>query len=372
MPDYIPLDLSRFRDSGLAALKPGRYAPIGNQVLRGLPFAIGADPDRCFLGFGSTLRQAEVEIPIGVAANSVVIAHRLLESGIPDGGPVGELIAEYVFRYQDGDEQRVPIRDRFEISVAPTGWGQLPFRAVPDQSDGLRARYEGRFGDAGYRQTEARQGSPLGYFLWAWTNPRPTVPLDRLIVVPKEHRFLIAGVTLGHLDEHPFVRSGARMVKITLTDPDDARRPFDLSVEVDRGTATFPYALPGGSTEEFIADSFAGFGEAQNQQSSPAYVEIAATPSATIAIKQSDQTVGEAIWGEIEAKKSVKAMGARIELVDPGRNWVRTTVLDADTGQPIPCRIHFRSPEGIPYQPHGHHTHVNGNLETWHVDVGGD
>jgi hypothetical protein len=51
---------------------------------------------------------------------------------------------------------------------------------------------------------------------------------------------------------------------------------------------------------------------------------------------------------------------------------VRTRVVDDATGQPVPCRIHFRSPDGIPYQPHGHHTHVNGNLGTWHVDVGGD
>ena len=62
----------------------------------------------------------------------------------------------------------------------------------------------------------------------------------------------------------------------------------------------------------------------------------------------------------------------RVELVDPGRNWVHVKVLDDDTGQPVPCRVHFRSPEGIPYQPHGHHHHVNQNLGSWHYDVGGD
>ena len=372
MTDYTPVDLSSSHDSGLSVLKPGRPAPIGDQVLRGLPFAIGKDPDRCFVGFGPELRQTELSIPIGLAAHAVIVAHRLLDSGILQGGPLGETVAEYVFRYQDGDEQRVPIRDRFEISVVPTDWGQLPFRAVPDTSDGLPPRYEGSFGAAGNRQTEARQASPRGYFLWAWMNPRPNVLLDRLIVIPRDRRFLIAGVTLGHLDEHPFVRSGAHTVKIVLTDPASAERPFDLSVEVDRGTATFPYALPDQSTEEFLADSFAGFGEAQNQRSSPTYVEIAAVPSATVAVKQNHEVVGEATWREIEAQKVVQAKGARIELIDPGRNWVRTTVIDADTGQPVPCRIHFRSPDGIPYQPHGHHTHVNGNLGTWHVDVGGD
>ena len=34
--------------------------------------------------------------------------------------------------------------------------------------------------------------------------------------------------------------------------------------------------------------------------------------------------------------------------------------------------MHFRSPDGVPYQPHGHHNQVNTNLETWHIDIGGD
>src|SRR6185312_5264198 len=42
------------------------------------------------------------------------------------------------------------------------------------------------------------------------------------------------------------------------------------------------------------------------------------------------------------------------------------------TGRPVPCRVHFRSAEGIPYQPHGHHNHVTQNLGSWHYDVGGD
>ena len=51
---------------------------------------------------------------------------------------------------------------------------------------------------------------------------------------------------------------------------------------------------------------------------------------------------------------------------------MHVTVLDDETGRPVPCRVHFRSPEGVPYQPHGHHDHVNSDLGTWHIDVGGD
>ncbi|MCL4544681.1 MAG: CehA/McbA family metallohydrolase, partial [Chloroflexi bacterium] len=100
---------------------------------------------------------------------------------------------------------------------------------------------------------------------------------------------------------------------------------------------------------------------------------IAATPSATVTVTLGDAQLGSLRWGHLEQQGAIAASPRlRVELVDPGRNWVRTTIVDADTGQPIPCRVHFRSPEGIPYAPYGHHAHVNSNNGTWHVDVGGD
>src|SRR3989454_8129864 len=190
-------------------------APIGPQQFRGLPFLVGTDPKRCFVAFGDGLQNEPLSIPIDEGAQSIIVAHRLLASGISTGGPVGEPIADYVFTYQNGDEERVTIRDRFEITEIPTAWGQLPFRAVPDQSDSLPARYEGRFDQSGERQAEVNQAAARGYYLWAWQNPRPEQPLATLTVIPQGPRFLIAGMTLGYSDEYPFVRSGARPFKIT-------------------------------------------------------------------------------------------------------------------------------------------------------------
>src|SRR5262249_4517164 len=97
-----------------------------------------------------------------------------------------------------------------------------------------------------------------------------------------------------------------------------------------------------------------------------------ATPSATVQIKQGDDTLGSASWDSLVTSRRIDTPRLSLEIVDRGRNWVHVTVVDDATGQPIPCRVHFRSPEGIPYQPHGHHNHVNSNLDTWHVDIGGD
>ncbi len=191
-------------------------------------------------------------------------------------------------------------------------------------------------------------------------------------VVPRGPRLLIAGVTLGFLEEHPFVSQGRREARIVLSDPVDAEKPFDLEVEVDRGVATYVHPLPQGTAEEFLGDPFKGWGQALNRKSSPAYVEIAAIPSATVRVRQGGQEVGAVRWGDVEAKGQAATPRMRVELLDRGRNWVHVTVLDEGTGRPVPCRVHFRSPEGVPYQPHGHHNQVNSNLGTWHIDVGGD
>src|SRR5439155_23617435 len=112
--------------------------------------------------------------------------------------------------------------------------------------------------------------------------------------------------------------------------------------------------LPASSAEDFLQDSFAGWGEAQNPHSSPAYVEVAAIPSATLSVKRGEEIVGAVRWGALRDKQSVETDSLRVEIVEDGRNWVETVIVDDATRQPVPCRVHFRSPQGVPYQPHGH------------------
>ncbi|MGH3658759.1 MAG: CehA/McbA family metallohydrolase, partial [Micromonosporaceae bacterium] len=140
-----------------------------------------------------------------------------------------------------------------------------------------------------------------------------------------------------------------------------------LSIEVDRGVATYPQPLP------TTADDRPGYGAANAPPpASPAYAGVAAIPSATLVLRQRDEELGQVSWGAVERDGHADTGRARVELADSGRNWVHVTVLDDATGKQVPCRVHFRSPEGIPYQPHGHHNHVAQNLNSWHYDVGGD
>ena len=161
-------------------------------------------------------------------------------------------------------------------------------------------------------------------------------------------------------------------MKFTLTDSPVETSEFDLQVKIDRGDSTYPFGLPEDPDVGFIKALHRGFGERHNENASSSYAEISAIPSATVSLEHNGKTIGQIPWGRIENEGKVETSKFSAELMDRGRNWVKTTILDDDTGLPVPCRVHFRSPEGIPYQPHGHHNQVNSNLDSWHVDVGGD
>ena len=356
MPGYEPVDLSAACNAGVDALggEPGDV-PLGRVDLRGLPFLIGPEPpspQRCFL-----LPGVPTPVGIGRPARRVIVAHRLLEPGAPAGHAAGQTVAEYVFRLAGGEVATVPIRERFEIQVVPPVWGRQPFLAVPDTSDYNLPRFEGSWGEAGNRLTEHARGGSAGYYLWCWKNPHPDRAVERIDVIPRGPRFIIAGITTSDVDEHPFVRTPARPVRLT---PKDGNGVLD--VEVDRGVATYPQPLPG-------EDDRAGWGATDG---TAAYTSIAALPSATVAVRRDGTELGRVRWGDIARDGRADAARVSLELAESGRNWVHVSVIDDETGRPVPCRVHFRSAQGIPYQPHGHHNHVTQNLDSWHYDVGGD
>jgi len=357
MPSYEPVDLSAVCNAGVEVLgdEPGDV-PLGRVDLRGLPFLIGSERpsgERCFLMPGGP-----VSVAIGRLAPRVIVAHQLLEPGAPAGHAVGQAVAEYAFHLAGGEVVTAPIRERFEIQVVPTVWGRQPFLAVSDTSDYNLPRFAGSWDAAGGRLTEQARGYPAGYYLWCWENPHPERPVERIELIPSGPRFIVAGVTTSDVDEHPFVREQTRPVRLVAKDGRDGA----LDIDVDRGVATYPQPLPG-------ADDRAGWGAAEGE---PVYAYIAALPSATVAVRQGKEELGRVRWGDVERDGRAEAGRVSLELVERGRNWVHVSVVDEATGRPVPCRVHFRSADGIPYQPHGHHNHVAQNLGSWHYDVGGD
>jgi hypothetical protein len=346
--------------------------PVGERSLRGIPFLVGAHDGGRVVVLGGPGGVDHLRIPIGRPARHVVVAHclRAHDDSLDPGAPC----ATYDFVLEGGDPVSVPIRILMEIGAADDPWGLHPRLARSDRKASLMPRTEGAWSEAGARQVEVDGELPVDHFyMWAWTNPRPDRSIEAVVVRPAGPRFAIGAITLGHLDEPVFSRTARRAVRIDLPEPGDADRPFALEVEVDRGVATYPYPLPAQGSEALVEGDLPGFGQPRNGSSSPAYVEIAASPSATVTVHSGSDVLGSFRYADLEADGQLEP-GARlrVQVSDRGRNWVRTVVVDDRTGEPIPCRIHLRSPDGIPFQPHGHHSHIVSDLAPWNVDVGGD
>jgi ABC-type dipeptide/oligopeptide/nickel transport system ATPase component len=98
-------------------------AVAGEQELCGIRFSIGADTPSgaSLVVIGGDVRRDPVEIAVGRKLRQLVFAHRLLDSELLAGAPVGELCATYAFTFEDGLCVRVPIRERFEIGMVPDG-----------------------------------------------------------------------------------------------------------------------------------------------------------------------------------------------------------------------------------------------------------
>ncbi len=222
MPDYQPIDLGSLCNAGVAAYGDAKPPPTGQASLHGLPFSIGGaapDPARCFVGLGPGAAEGAVVVPVGATARHVIFAHALLDSRLLEGETVGVAVAHYSIRYADGTTERVPIRERFEIGAIPMWWSAFPFLAVPDRQDSMAPRYQGEWGEAGYRQTEADQGWPSHYYLWDWANPRPEQPIESIALEPAGRRVVLAAITLGQRDEQPLRRMPKRAA------PDHAAAP---------------------------------------------------------------------------------------------------------------------------------------------------
>src|SRR5262245_56944863 len=128
MIDYQAIDLAGLCNVGTTFLGKGMHSAIGAQQFRGLPFLVGgakAEPQRCMIGFGGESKAPSlVDVPIGTTAHWVVFAHTLLESGVDNGGDVGEVVATYTVCYEEGAPLALSIRERFEVGLVPTLWGQ--------------------------------------------------------------------------------------------------------------------------------------------------------------------------------------------------------------------------------------------------------
>ncbi|WP_067181435.1 CehA/McbA family metallohydrolase [Microtetraspora niveoalba] len=379
---YRPVDLAGVLNAPRSILDDGDSYPLGARTLYGIPFRFGDEraADAALL----RVEGDAVTIPVERSFEWMVIAHALESPDLFDGQTVGDVCAHYTLLYEDGGSERLPVRQRFEIGptprlwsdrAIPLDWGQTPFLAVPDAQHRLMPRTHGRFDAAGARfvdiddpQARSPYVLPYRFYLWPFKNPRPGVKVSGLEIRSLGPSVLVGAVTTSDLDEDPFGRTVWRDVLIDL-DPSLGPVTEDLSVTVDRGSATYLYRRVADVPDDGSGTPAWG---APVEEEHRAYVRVAATPSARLTLSRGGSVVGACGWDELLDAGRRSDGGVTWRVPDAGRAWVRTVVRDAATGEPVPCRIHFRSADGVPYPPHGHHGHINSDGNTWNLDIGGD
>jgi hypothetical protein len=381
--DYRPLDLSALYNRSTELLEDPLDVALGERTLHGLPFHFAdAQASKSLLLLEP--EKAPVFVDLACHARWLVFAHAVLETDLYEGGPVGMDCAQYTLHYADGTSLTRPVRQRFEIGptprkwegrAIPLDWGQTPFLALNDAQHQLMDRCCGRYDAAGARLVEVEDPQsripyvlPYRFYLWPLENPAPEKLVDRLELRSTGRSVIIGAITSSNLAEDPFGREVSRDVLLELHG-----RALDEQVEVrvDRGFASYTFRLAGGSLDH-DPDFPKGWG-ASAAEPGKGYVRITATPSATLSVYAGTQLLGHCRWQNLLDQTEIHlGEQATLRLANADRTWVRTRFVDADTGEALTCRVHFRTPDGIPVAPYSHHAHINADGNTWNLDIGGD
>jgi hypothetical protein len=370
--------------------------PAGEQKLRGIPFRLGPEglDRRSWLvlstrpGAGAA---AQARIALGRGASFLCLA--LFCDWDPNEMPppladvaekVGQRLAEAVLVYEDGGEERLPLRRRFEVCSPSIYWGHLAFAALPHREDGPRRLADPLSSGAewGGLQTavadRAYAGGPDGLdraILWvcALANPHAERPIAALhLEASAEDALVVCGLTLFHGRQSPLRRERLVLYRITLPEPLDD--PARFKVEVDLGVVARLEALADLDGPSWLMAPGRGLGEPPEplRGARCLYAEVSAAPDARLSLRDGqsgrsyefdlrDVRPGQ----ELEARPA----GARVEIVAHDRTWLHGRVTDAATGRPTPVRLAFRSREGRYIPPYGHRTDIN---DGWFQDYGAD
>lgn len=219
-PQFTPLTLkgnctiSRLNEAGIsnemtAALE---HAPSGKCIGWGIPFEIEDVV---------VIKDQAVSVELGsITAKWLNFMHtsdlRTIEYGpgrfispMRGEGQLGEHAADYVILYEDGVDERVQIRRRYQIGMFQRRWGESCFVSVPHRKPHPRlASDEQPTADWGWSQTRVRTAD-LGYlvswenWLYSWQNPYPEKPIVGIRFEPVSGLIVISAISAGDASSLP-------------------------------------------------------------------------------------------------------------------------------------------------------------------------
>ncbi|CAN5733715.1 hypothetical protein BH23CHL5_BH23CHL5_21990 [soil metagenome] len=380
-PHFTPIDLSLVfnadRDTLDGGLSPsGEFLgtsdrAFGSQTFKGIPFELGmkSAPNVILVEPSGT-----VTIHTGsMSASYLVFLHAVedrpsepvgglgavgyFQGTAVGGNAMGTKVADYVVEYADGSTTNEPILRRFSIQQRHIGWGASPFAAVPAESHILKTtsseRYlQGRIANDQYGRGETRVESDRrmnAEHLWlhALVIPNPETPIDSVELQGGPERLVVYGITATTLNDHP-LRPGTRQ-KVLITVPSslylNATGELDLIGEdadliIDLGD-------PISARAETVYNDIRWVGAEPDVQpelqSDRVLLEYAAHPAAEIRIRSGNG------WETL----------TNLDPVATANRPVKIRVVDRQSGQPVPVRLHMHGESGEYLPPRGYHRKVN-------------
>jgi len=345
-------------------------APSGDCVGWGVPFSVGkvvlADSEPVELAW------TPVTAPWLVFMHTAdIVSPERNSDGFPTSPRgdhrLGEILAEYLLKYEDGTETRVSIRRQYQVGMVRQPWGIPCFEAVahrkPCPTRTLSEQPREGIGWGG-SQTLVVQPDLLPWtnWLWAWCNPAPQKPVTGLRIEPKAGPIILSAVTAGRVSSVPF-RWGTRhkaIMRLPENEKFEAKlSDFGLSrhVQLDLGQviSTHPRMI---YPEKDWSSTYVN--KAPEISTRQLLVEYAAHPEACFHLPNGTK---------IPAAVLRKGTEERITPVEPATQRVSLRVIEKESGKPVAVRLHVHGPTGEYLSPAERNRIPNAFwYEDWSVD----
>ena len=367
--------------------------PFGKRELRGIPFLLGSEglQNKSWVVLsnrGNPWVAEAVEIPVNQKAGSICLARFCdwdtnetppVEQGVYER--IGQHLADMVFVFEDGRQEVVPIRRRYEVNSPSVEWGHLSFVALAHTPDGPRRltqplRDAMGWGDLQMGLIDNSYSPPL---LWicSLANPRPDHIIKSLRFRAASHDPLVlCGVTLFLGPGNPLRYNRLTTYRITLPEPvGEERERWEL--DVDLGVVARKWHPARFEPESWLRSPDPGLGS--HAEPIPGnrylYAELTASSAATLRLRDTKSgtsytfDLDRAEPGKELAPRNSPMTSARVEILERERVWLHGQVIDRVTQRPTPVRLAFRSQEGRYIPPYGHRAEIN---DGWFQDYGAD
>ena len=194
-------------------------------------------------------------------------------------------------------------------------------------------------------------------WIYALPNPDPERALEALVLTPRDEESAVYAVALTQLADHP-LRDGLRR-RVRLAVPEGAA--LNAIGELDDVAVDLGTVISARAALEYDAERWLGTEPSVHPTASTAavLVDYAAHPAARLYVGSADSPL----------VFDLAAPAADLTVVPVAERPVRVRVVDAETGAPVPVRLHIHGEAGEYLPPRGHHRRVNG---AWFEDHYGE